>query len=492
VEKKYLEFRGGLKMAFFPIVVFLIFCILYFMIFKVFEMYVLAMGAFVGLLIGAVFAKDYKRFWKSVMKGIGDPVSVEIVLILFLIGMFASLIKACNITQGFVWLADNLGVYGSVFTVFVFVACCIISTATGTSIGTMFAAFPIFYPAGIILGCNPAMLAGAIVSGAIFGDNLAPVSDSTIISVSLQNYVTKPGNAEIGGAVKTRLKYSLVAGALSCVLYLITGGGFAVAKMSTDILAANKNPVGLIMLIPVAIMLIVSVKSRDIYKAVTVGIVLGTITGLLSGLLVPADIINVKGGAPGGFLVNGISGMAPTVTLCISVFGIMGVLTAAGAIEKIVNMIVNSKLGKTVRGAEIAMMLGISIFNLLYSGVTSATMITFGPVMSEIGKRHKLHPYRRANLLDGLANSITVCVPFLAAFVFIGTMLTAGYETLIAPLSPVQVASGMFHPMMLFVVFMFSIITGWGRTFEGPNGKEVKRIEDAYQDKDIYIAADHV
>jgi Na+/H+ antiporter NhaC len=474
MEKREVEFRGGLIMAYIPMAIFLFFCILYFMVFKVFEMHALAMGAFVGLLVGAPFAKNYRSFWVSALKGIGDHVSVEIILILFVVGLFAALIKACNVTKGFVWLADTLGIYGSLFTTFTFLAACIISTATGTSIGTMFTAFPIFYPAGVLLGSSPAMLAGAIVSGAIFGDNLAPISDSTIISVNTQNYATKFGTADIGGAVATRLKYALVAAALSCALFMLTGGGIK-GSGAMQILEANKQPKALIMLIPVLLMLIYAVKSRDIYKATSVGIVLGIITGLLAGLLKPSDILNVTNGTTGGFFVTGIGNMMGVVTLVISVFAIMGVLRAAGAIEVIVRAILRSKLGRTA----------ISIFNLLYSGVTSATMITFGPVMDEIGKRQKLHPYRRANLLDGLANSITVCVPFLAAFVFIGTILTKGYD-FVKPLTPVQVASGMFHPMMLFVVFMFAIITGWGRTYEGPNGEQVKRIEDAFKDKDIY------
>ena len=61
---------------------------------------------------------------------------------------------------------------------------------------------------------DPAFLAGAIVSGAIFGDNLAPISDTTIISAGTQEYTKKKGHAEVGGAVASRFKYSFVAGIL--------------------------------------------------------------------------------------------------------------------------------------------------------------------------------------------------------------------------------------------------------------------------------------
>ena len=474
MEKK-LEFKGGWGMAFIPIVVFLFFCVLYFIVFKAFEMYALAMGAFVGLLVGAIFAKkgNYSTFWTSVYGGVKE--SVPIGVLLFVIGIFSALVKSTNVSAGFVWLADNLGINGGLFTAFTFLAVCIISTATGSSIGTMFTCFPIFYPAGVLMGCNPAMLAGAIVSAAVFGDNLAPISDTTIISAATQEYTKKEGFADVGGCVTSRLRYSIVGGIISFFLFWLLGGGGTVGAGGADILAQHMDPKPLIMLIPVAIMLFVAIKTRDIYIASTVGIVVGAITALAFGLINFDSIISVADGAPKGFLTDGVSGMMGTVTLVMSVYGIMGVLNAAGALDKITGGILSSKLGRTVRGAEISMMLGICFTTLLFGGVTSASMATFGKVQNEIGKRAGLHPYRRSNLLDGFANSLPVVVPFLSAFVFIGALLTQGYD-FVAPLSITQISSGMIYCVVLFFVLLFSVITGWGRAFEGPNGEPVKKL----------------
>ena len=211
-------------------------------------------------------------------------------------------------------------------------------------------------------------------------------------------------------------------------------------------------------------------------KAITVGLILGTIIGLAFRLLTPDSILSVKDGAPAGFLTDGINGMIATITLVISVYGIMGVLTAAGALEKSTDMILGSRLGRSVCGAELAMMLGISVTTMFFGGVTSASMATFGKIQNEIGKRVGLHPYRRANLLDGFANSIVLAVPFLSVFVFIGSSLTAGYEYAEA-LSVTQVGGFMFYCFSLFIVLLFSVITGWGRTYEGDGGRPVKRAE---------------
>ena len=234
------------------------------------------------------------------------------------------------------------------------------------------------------------------------------------------------------------------------------------------------------MLVPVALMLITAVKTRNIYKAITVGLILGTIIGLAFRLLTPDSILSVKDGAPAGFLTDGINGMIATITLVISVYGIMGVLTAAGALEKITDMILGSRLGRSACGAELAMMLGISVTTMFFGGVTSASMATFGKIQNEIGKRVGLHPYRRANLLDGFANSVVLAVPFLSVFVFIGSSLTAGYEYAGA-LSVTQVGGFMFYCFSLFCVLLFSVITGWGRTYEGDGGRPVKRAEGRAQ-----------
>lgn len=471
--KERLEFRGGWAMDFLPVVIFLFFCILYFVVFKAFEMYALAMGAFVGLLVGAMFVKkgQYDRFWEAVYEGAKEAVSIGILLLI--IGMFASMIKAADISSGFVWLADYFHVSGGLFTAFTFFAVCVIATATGSSLGTMFTCFPIFYPAGILLGSNAPVLAGAIVGGAIFGDNLAPISDTTIISAGTQEYRNRPGTADVGGCVSTRLKYSLVAATLSFVLFWAFGGGGTAGTGGEEILAGNMNPSTLIMLIPVAVMLVLAVKTRNIYKAITAGILLGTVIGLASRLLTFADVISIQDGVPAGFLTDGISGMMATVVLVLSVYGIMGVLTAAGVLDRIAEVILQGRLGKSARGAEVAMMLGISVTTLIFGGVTSASMATFGKIQNEIGKRAGLHPYRRANLLDGFANAIVLNVPFLSVFVFIGTSLTEGYD-MAAPLTVTQVGGSMFYSMMLFLVLLFSVITGWGRDFEGENGEPVR------------------
>ncbi|KAA9300329.1 MULTISPECIES: Na+/H+ antiporter NhaC family protein [Aerococcus] len=473
-DKQLLTFRGGYLMAYLPLVIFLGFCILFFVVLKAFEMHALAMGAILALLIGSIFVKPKQAtaYWEAVYEGARE--SVPVLILLMTIGIFSQMIKTANLSAGFVYLAQVMGVEGGLYTAMTFLFVSIIATATGSSIGSFFTCFPIFYPAGVLLGAHPAALAGAILSGGVFGDNLAPISDTTIISAGSQHYRHSNQACDIGGVVRTRLPYALIAGALSFVFFLICGGGGSLHSGS-EVLGAEHLP-SLSMLIPVLLMIVISIRKRNLYLAILVGLLSGCLVGLLTGVLQVSDILSSQDGALTGFLTEGVEGMMGTCLLVLSVYGIMGVLNASGALHRLTNQIRQSKLCQTVAGTELAMMLGITLTTILFGGVSSASMTTFGKVQNELGQACQLHPYRRANLLDGFANGLGVAVPFLSVFIFVGSQLTQGYD--LAPaLSVTQIAPYLFHSYNLFLVLLISILTGWGRRYEGLEGEEVMEAE---------------
>ena len=181
-------FYGGKGMSLLPLALFVASCVLFFVVFKDYAMESLCVGGFGALIIGSIFAKKKSTYWDSVVKGMCSETMGTLALILMIVGMFGKMMTRAGIANGFVWLGDAMGLSGGLFTAFAFIATCVISMATGTSIGTLFTGFPILYPSGILLGAHPVFLAGAILSGAIFGDNVAPISDTTIASASTQEY----------------------------------------------------------------------------------------------------------------------------------------------------------------------------------------------------------------------------------------------------------------------------------------------------------------
>ncbi|KAA1380950.1 Na+/H+ antiporter NhaC family protein [Aeromicrobium fastidiosum] len=476
-DRPWLEMRGSWLFAFVPVVCFVISCVALFAHYKAFDLTGLAAGGIVSLLIGALFAKDYSGFWDAVMRGIASPTSVTIIVILFVIGMFSELVKVTNLSSGFVWIGNEVGLNGTTIVVFTFLAVCLIAMATGSSIGTMFTAFPIFFAGGIGLGADPALLAGAIISGAIFGDNLAPISDTTIISASTQRFRTKEGSADIAGVVRSRARYSLVAAAIAAALFLVLAALHGNGSTSGDVAdSASAKP--LIMLVPVALLMITSFITRDIFKAITVGLITGIATGLLSGLIHGGDVVGVKDGALTGFIASGVQNIIGTVALVIAVFGIMGVLTAAGVLDRAIGALLSSGWVHTPRGAEVAIGLGITATTAMFGGVNSASMMTFGPVADDIGSRVGLHPYRRCNVMDSFAMGLSCVIPFVSAFLFIGTLLTTGYDG-VQPLTALDLFPAVLYPLSLTVVMVVAVATGWGRTFEGPDGTPVRDPRDA-------------
>ena len=472
-----LKFRVGIAGALIAPAVFLIGVVAYFVIFAVFDMNALTASGLAGLLIAALFARNYGKFWDSVIAGVSSRPSITLLLILLSVSLISALINATGVSGGFVWLASTLGVSGGVFIPVIFIMVCAIAMSTGTSIGTLFTAFPIFYPAGVVLGADPLLLAGAILSGALFGDNLAPISDSTIVSSSTQRYRRRTGTAEIGGVVRSRAKYALTAAAISAVLFLIFGllaseGSSSTAAGTVD--ASGSNPLSLIMLIPIALLLIVAFWKRDIFLATTVGLLSGTALGLLTGLLSFSDIISANDdGTPGGFLVAGIANIIPLIGLGIVIFGMIGVLQEAGIFDAIVEKASRSAFAKTPLGAELTIGLGALLTATVFAGVNGPSMIMFGPVADRVGAAAGLHPYRRANVMDCFTLGLGSVVPIVSSFLLIASLLTQGHEG--APeLAAPAIFLTSFYPLVLTVVIFVAILTGWGRRFEGENGEESK------------------
>lgn len=431
--------------------------------------------AVVGLILGTFFAKNWGTYWDAVMRGITDNSTGIVAAIFLLAGVFSNLMANGKLAEGLVWAGCAIGLSGRAFVAFTFVASLLFGLATGTSVGTVITLTPIFYPAGILMGGSPLMLLGAILSGAAFGDNLAPVSDTTIISASSQEYASRAGNADVGGVVRTRTKYAVTAAAIALVLYTSLGGGGAVDAASTgDVLSSYSSPIGLIMLIPMAIVIVLAVTGRPIFTALIGGIVSASVIGLCTRILTPASFLCIDGGSVRGIIPEGAGGVFGSILVYVAIMAMMGVVSSSGALGALVRWLTD-RVAKTPRGCEAAIFCSTTIMAVLNSGITTSVVAIMGPIANVMGKQCGLHPYRRANLVDAVANTWAYFIPW-SAFIFIvlgiiGSMKSA-YPFLVSP-APTDLFFVVFHPWALWFVMLFSVITGYGRTFEGPDGSEV-------------------
>ena len=452
-----LRFHGSAAVLLLPLALFVAVTARLFISEAAFDLTGLAAAGVLTLFSGSLLAKAPSEYWKAAVRGASSELTGTVVLILIASGIFSAMMKASGVADGLVFLGGMLHLTGHAFTVFVLLASSLMAAATGSSIGTLLAAMPIFFPAGVALGADPAMLAGAVLSGAIFGDNLAPVSDVTVISSVTQRF--RNGTpADIAGVVRTRLPYAMIALAVSLPVYAFMGESLPVSEA-----ALSGDASALLMLVPVA----VAVRTRDVLMAISAGVVTGTATGLLIGRLSFATIFAAVDGRLSGFLISGISNVSPIILLCVTLFAFTGIVREAGVPDMMAKALETGEAGRpSALRTELFLSAATLVVTTLFAAVTSASVALVGSLTDDIGRASNVHPYRRSHILSGLANSLPVLMPF-SAFVLITMAAVSGLEGA-AAVTPFTLMTAAFYPIALFLVFGFMVLTGTGRMMETP------------------------
>jgi Na+/H+ antiporter NhaC len=472
-KKNKLTFFVSNNFSFVPFMIFVV-AILILGLLKGFSLEAFVAFAIVGLIVGTFFTKNWGEYWDYVSEGMTDKSTGLIATIFLLAGLFSAVMAQGRVAEGLVWLGQTMSLKGGLFVGFTFFASLLFGLATGTSVGTVITMTPIFYPAGLILGGNPVLLLGAILSGASFGDNLAPVSDTTILSASSQKYKNRDGSASIGGVVRTRTKYSVIAASISLILYILLGGKGGISVGGTANISAYSDPKGLLMLIPFVVVLVIAISGKSIYSALIWGILSGMAVGLLSGIFTPSSFVYLKSGNVMGIIPEGIGGVFGAILIYMAIMGMMGIIKGSGALDRMLAWM-TKRFVKSPGSCEGTIFSITTIMELLNAGVTTSVVAIMGPIANELGQKFHLHPYRRANLIDAVGNSWAYFIPW-SAFIFIiisiiGSMKSA-YPFLVTP-APTQFFFAVFHPWFLWLVMLFATITGYGRSFEGKNGEEI-------------------
>lgn len=423
-----------------------------FVFLMVFDLMALAGAGLAALVSGALLTRSPRAYWKAVLEGAASELTATVLLLLMAAGVFSAMMKAAGLAQALALLTGG-AIAGTPFlTPAVFLICAVLATATGSSISTILAASPIFLPFGAALGCDVPMLAGAILSGAIFGDNLAPVSDVAIISAMTQSDNTgRP--IDLGEVVRTRFPFAMAALIITLPFYFFGSAGSA----QTVQVFEDANLMSLVMIIPVALLIYVAIRSKDALHAVTLATVTGLVLGLLTGILTPAQIVSVKDGAISGVITGGIANVSGIMLMCLALFGFTGVIHRTGladAAEKFLG-----REAASPRSAETLLAVVTVLISAALAAVTSVAVALAGQLADRL-LRDRIDPYRRAYLLAGFANSLPVILPF-SAFSLI--TLSAASSLGDASLTPFTLMTATYYPVALFVVFTLSIVTGIGR-----------------------------
>ncbi len=418
--------KKGRAIALLPIGVFLVIFIGAGVLFQDFY----TMPAIVGFLIALIVAFVQNRRLRFsdklsiISKGIGEENIVTMCLIFLAAGAFSGTIQAAGGVESTV----NLGLSimpSSVAVVGLFVIGCFISVSMGTSVGTITAMTPIGVGIAEKTGIAMPICVGAVVCGAMFGDNLSMISDTTIAAVRTQG-------CEMKDKFKENFLIVLPAAIITAVLF------FFLARGNAGKIEGNLQ-YDIIKVIPYLVVLIGALIGVNVFLILIVGTVLAALVGVGTGAFAIGELFQKMG--------DGVTSMYDITVISIVVAAIVALVKEYGGIEFILNLIKKRINGP--RGGEF----GISVLALLVDCCTAnntVAIVMAGPIAKEISDEFGVSAKRSASLLDIFASVGQGMIPYGAQ------LLTAAG---LSALSPVQIMPYLFYPILmgvsavLFIVF---------------------------------------
>ena len=407
-----------------------------------------------AIALGLFLATDKSAYCDAVIDGMSRRIVMIMLLAWLLASVLGVLLRESGLVGSLVWATDAAGVSGGGFVAVSFLVCVVFSTATGTSLGTILVCAPLLYPAGASLAADPTFLIGSIIAGATFGDNVSPISDTTIASATTQG-------AKLGDVVRSRLKYAIPAAAVALLVFVLFGGsGTAAEGLQTE-----PDALGLLMLAVPALVLTVLIRQRHLVEGLIYGIVSASLLGLALGRFGFADLLSIDQDnfTATGLLLDGMRRAIGVSIFTVLLMGLVGGLERAGLLDRLTDWV--RARATSTKSAEWWIFGTVSGATVLTTHSTVA-IVTVGEMARDIGEASGVGANRRANILD-----IAVCTyPFLLP-IFIPTVLAASMtaDVIGMPrLSPWDVGLHNVHSWALLAVLVFAIATGWGRTAQDP------------------------
>jgi Na+/H+ antiporter NhaC len=376
--------------------------------------------------IGVAFAMNKEMDFNAKIdlfaSGAANPNIIVMVLIFLLAGAFTTISKGMGSVDAVVNFSLNV-LPASWIIPGIFIIGSFISLAMGTSVGTIVALGPIAM--GIVekTGLPVAFVIGAVVCGAIFGDNLSIVSDTTIAATRLMG-------VEMKDKFKVNFLIALPAALLTIVVFAIKARGLEVVGLET-------LEYSFVKIIPYIVVIITALMGMNVFVVLLTGIVLSSGIGLFYGAFNLLELSNVA--------FRGMMGMANIALIAIAIGGIVGIVTYNGGITWILNAI--DKKIKTRKQAAFGIATLISLCEIC-TGNNTVAIVTAGPIAKQVSDDYGVDPRKAAGILD-----IFACV-FHCNIPYSGVMLVASG---IAGINPLLIIPYTTYTHILFVCAILAI-----------------------------------
>ena len=358
-----------------------------------------------------------------ISKGVGNENIITMSLIFLCAGAFSGAVTAAGGVESTV----NLGLSilpAKVAVVGLFIIGCFISVSMGTSMGTIAALAPIAVGISEKTGFSLAVCIGAVVCGAMFGDNLSMISDTTIAAVKTQG-------CEMKDKFRENFFIVLPAAIVTIVLFffITRNGNFKLAEELTY---------NIWRVVPYVLVLVGALIGINVFLVLISGTVISLIVGVATGSLAVGDMFAAVG--------EGVTGMYDITVISIVVACIVSLVKEFGGIQFILNLIKKSIKGQ--KGGEIGIA-GLSLLVDMCTANNTVAIVMAGPIAKEISEEFDISSRRSASLLDIFTSVGQGMIPYGAQ------LLSAASLT---GLTPFAIMPYLFYPMLMAVSAVLFIL----------------------------------
>jgi Na+/H+ antiporter NhaC len=362
-------------------------------------------------------------------QGVGDKNIITMLIIFMLAGIFVGVVGRDSAESVAYFM---LSITPPRFAVVVlFIISCFVSTAMGTSVGTITLITPIAVAISEGSGFSLPLCVGTVVGGAMFGDNLSFISDTTIAACNGQGCKMKD---------KFRTNIAIVIPAALVTLALIL-----VLSLNSDIPEAIVKEYNMIQIIPYILVLLSGIIGINVFITLLIGILSGSVIMLATGTVAFPDLLSGMGA--------GASGMFETSMVAILVAALCGLIKYNGGFEALLNGI--RKVFKGKKSGQLGIGLLVGLMDIATANNTVAIVMA-NPIASEMAKDFDISPRKTASILDTYSCIFQGILPYGAQIlVALSVVNTLGYE-----LTAFQIIANLFYPMMLLassLVFIFLV-----------------------------------
>ena len=338
-------------------------------------------------------------------RGVGDKDIVTMILIFLTAGIFVGTVGRESAQSVAYFMLSVIPAQYAVAVLFV--VSCFVSLAMGTSVGTITLITPIACAVSSASGFDIALCVGSVIGGAMFGDNLSFISDTTIAACNGQ-----------GCAMKDKFKenffIALPAALISLVLILVI-------SLRTNISGTIDMPYSLVQIIPYVLVLIGGVIGINVFVVLLIGIVSGVVILLLTGAVPATEILKNMG--------TGVSGMFETAMVAILVSAICALIRENGGFEALLNGIRHLFKGK--KNGQLGMGLLVGLMDISTANNTVAIVMA-NPIAKEMSETYGITPRKSASILDTFSCIFQGIIPYgaqmlvaITATVEMGHVITA-------------------------------------------------------------------